>query len=101
MGRSRSLLVPACFVAFFALFRGRGAYADECVYVAASPVSIINTESDTVTATVPVGADPFDVALTANGARAYVTNSGSNSVSVIDSTTRNVIDTLPANIPRG
>ena len=38
----------------------------------------------TVTATVTVGANPFGVAVTPNGAYVYVANEGGNSVSVID-----------------
>jgi YVTN family beta-propeller protein len=47
-------------------------------------VSVIDSATRTVTATVRVGRIPLDVALTADGARAYVVNADSNSVSVID-----------------
>jgi YVTN family beta-propeller protein len=55
-------------------------------------VSVIDTSSNTVVATVGVGAAPEGVAITPDGARAYVTDSGQfpspgvlvNSVSVID-----------------
>lgn len=45
-------------------------------------VSVINTGTNTVTATVGVGASPIGVAITPDGTRAYVANNGS--VSVID-----------------
>ena len=47
-------------------------------------VSVLNTSSNSVTATIPVGPNPVSVAVSPSGSRAYVTNAGSNSVSVID-----------------
>ncbi|MDJ0114693.1 YncE family protein, partial [Rhodococcus erythropolis] len=55
----------------------------------------IETATNTVAATVPVGVFPFAVAITPDGDRAYVTNPGSNSVSVIDTTTNTVAATVP------
>jgi YVTN family beta-propeller protein len=55
-----------------------------------------------VTATVPVGSAPVLVAITPDGAFAYVTNSGSNSVSVINIATNTVTATIPVGIfPQG
>jgi YVTN family beta-propeller protein len=48
-------------------------------------VSVISTATNTVTATIPVGAFPAGVAV--NGTAAYVTNSGSGTVSVITAQT--------------
>jgi YVTN family beta-propeller protein len=48
-----------------------------------------------VVATIPVGRGPVDVAITPDGARAYVTNAGANSVSVIDTSTNAVTATVP------
>lgn len=42
-----------------------------------------HADIDTVTNTVPVGAVPSGVAISPNGARAYVTNSRDDTVSVI------------------
>jgi YVTN family beta-propeller protein len=53
-------------------------------------VSVINTASNTVVATVTVGVDPFGVAVTPDGTHAYVTNLSSNTVSVIDTATNTV-----------
>jgi YVTN family beta-propeller protein len=58
-------------------------------------VSVIDTASDQVVATIPVGAAPWGVAVGPGGERVYVTNSNSNSVSVIDGATQTVIATIP------
>lgn len=68
------------------------------VYVAnqnSGNVSVINTATNTVIATVPVGIGPSGVAITPDGTRAYVTNQGSDSVSVINTTNNTVIATIP------
>ena len=69
-------------------------------------VSVVNTATNTVVATVPVGIQPLAVAITPDGAFAYVTNSGwifgSNSVSVIDTHTNAVTATIAVgNFPIG
>ena len=46
-------------------------------------VSVIQISTNTVTATVTVGTDPYGVAITPDGNYAYVTNYGSDTVSVI------------------
>lgn len=57
-------------------------------------VSVIDTQTNTVTATVPVGNSPDGVAVIPDGTKIYVTNSGSNTVSVIDAATNVVKDTV-------
>ncbi|MFN2643545.1 MAG: hypothetical protein ABR570_01010, partial [Burkholderiales bacterium] len=47
-------------------------------------VSIIESRTNEVLATVPVGRRPWNMALTGDGAKLYVANGRSNSVSVID-----------------
>ena len=47
-------------------------------------ISVIDAEHNTVVATIGVHRQPLSIDLDADGARAYVANSGSNSVSVID-----------------
>jgi YVTN family beta-propeller protein len=65
-------------------------------------VSIIDTTTNTVTTTVPVGIDPCGVAVTPNGQSVYVANTGSNNVSVIDTATNQVTATVPVGInPHG
>jgi YVTN family beta-propeller protein len=57
-------------------------------------VSVINTATNTVMATVPVGANPVNIAVAPSGAAAYVTNAASNSVAVINTTTNTVTATI-------
>jgi YVTN family beta-propeller protein len=66
------------------------------VYVAGDPVSVIDTETNTVTATIPVGPGPLGVAVTPDGRKVYVAKRGlSGTVSVIDTATNTVIATVP------
>jgi YVTN family beta-propeller protein len=55
---------------------------------------VIDTATNTVTAGVTVGTAPFDVAVTPDGAHAYVTNEGSGTVSEIDTATNTVGSTV-------
>src|SRR5215510_4175093 len=74
------------------------AEAKPFAYVAnlgAGTVSVIDTETNTIVANVPVGGAPRWVAVTPDGTRAYVTNLGA--LSVIDTTTNTVV----ANVPVG
>jgi YVTN family beta-propeller protein len=48
-------------------------------------LTIIDTAKDTVIATIPVGKEPHEVAITPNGNRILVCNAQDNTVSVIDS----------------
>ena len=57
-------------------------------------VSVIDTKTNTVNATIPVGNGPTGVAYDSDDGRVYVANSGSNSVAVIDTRT-NTVDLLP------
>ena len=69
-----------------------------CAYVMNSgsdSVSVIDTTTNTVTATVPVEDSPVWAALTPNGRFAYVVNHGSGSVSVINTATKAVIAIIP------
>ncbi len=45
---------------------------------------MINTATNTVTKTIPVGGGPVDVAISPDGARAYVTNAFDDTVSVLN-----------------
>src|SRR5450631_821295 len=70
-------------------------------------VSVINTATNAVVATVSVGDEPSDLALTPDGSRAYVVNTGGMSfngdtVSVIDTATNTVAATVAVgNAPFG
>jgi YVTN family beta-propeller protein len=64
-------------------------------------VSVLDTETNTIAAIVPVGSFPLGVAVNPTGTRVYATNASSNTVSVIDTTTNSVITTVPVgSIPR-
>src|SRR5687768_13258264 len=59
-------------------------------------VSVIDTNSRAVVATITVGSGPTAVAMAPNGARLFVLNgSGSTSVSVVNTATNAVINTIP------
>jgi YVTN family beta-propeller protein len=58
-------------------------------------VSVIDTASNTITATIPVGRNPASVALTPDNAFLYVANASSNTVSVADTATNTVVTTVP------
>ncbi len=61
---------------------------------AASTVSVIDTSTNTVTATIPVGITPHGLAITPDGINAYVGNEYSSTVSVIDTRTNTVVNTV-------
>jgi YVTN family beta-propeller protein len=61
-------------------------------------ISVIDTATNTLVATIPVGVAPNGIAITPDGTRAYVTNVGSDTVSVIDTTTNTVIGTIPVGV---
>ncbi|MGI9191242.1 MAG: beta-propeller fold lactonase family protein, partial [Chitinophagaceae bacterium] len=58
-------------------------------------VSVLNTNNNSVIATIPVGTYPSGIAVSPNGQHAYVTNDQSNSVSVINTTSNTVVATIP------
>ena len=57
-------------------------------------VYVIDTTTNTVTASVPVGTTPQGVAVSPDGTKVYVTNQNSNTVSVIDTATNTVSATV-------
>ena len=54
-------------------------------------VSVIDTATNRVITTIPVGQNPYGVAVTPDGSKVYVANETSNNVSVIDTATNTVI----------
>src|SRR3989338_8769763 len=65
-------------------------------------VSVINTATNTVSATVTVGPGPNGVSVLPAGAFVYVTNSFSDTVSVINTASNTVIATVPVgSLPMG
>ena len=59
-------------------------------------VSVINTATNTVVATIPVGIVPGLLAVSPDGTRVYVPNQGSDTVSVINTASNTVVATIPA-----
>src|SRR5580704_7617125 len=65
-------------------------------------VSVFDTATNIVVATIPVGSDPFAVGITPDGRHVYVANISSNNVSVIATATNTVAATVPVGVtPRG
>jgi YVTN family beta-propeller protein len=86
-------------VALFSLFVGvqPAAAASPLAYVTdffSAAVLVIDTSTNAVVATVPVGNLPSGVAITPDGAFAYVANQG-RTVSVIETATNTVVATVP------
>jgi YVTN family beta-propeller protein len=68
------------------------------VYVASLAdgiVSVIDTATNTVSATIPVGVFPEGVAVKPDGSKVYVANVNTGTVSVIATATNTVIATIP------
>lgn len=70
--------------------------------ILSNSVSVIDTSTNTVTATIGVGSGPLGVVLTPDGTRAYVANdfgstTGGSTVSVIDTASNTVIATVHVN----
>jgi YVTN family beta-propeller protein len=61
----------------------------------ASTVSVIDTETGSVSATIPVGKDSSGVAITPDGKHVYAPNYADGTMSVIDTTTDKVSATIP------
>ena len=64
-------------------------------FVTPETVSVINTATNVVIATITVGVGPWGVAVSPNGSRVYVANSFSRTVSVINTSTNTVVATIP------
>ena len=63
--------------------------------VFSSEIGIANAQGYSVIATVPVGNDPFGVAINPANGLVYVANSDSGTVSVINPATNTVVATIP------
>jgi len=59
-----------------------------------STVSVVDTASAKVVATIPVAAGPHGMAVSGDGRFVYVTGDGSSSMSVIDSASDSVVETI-------
>jgi YVTN family beta-propeller protein len=65
------------------------------------PFVVINPATNAVIGTIATGSALTSVAVTPDGSRLYVTNSGSSTVSVIDTATSAVIATIVTAFPAG
>ena len=97
----RALAASACICAIFAGASNANAQSGVLLYApnsASNTVSTYAANADgTLTSTgapIPVGTQPLMVALRGDQAFAYVTNASDNSVSVIDTSTRTVVQTV-------
>src|SRR5947209_367825 len=105
MKRYFSLQLVAALALLFLGFNS--AHAQSFAYVAnyfSDNVSVIDTGSNSVVATLAVGNQPAEIAFTPNRDFACVTNNGpsDNSVSVISTATNSVVATIPVvRRPRG
>ena len=85
-------------IVFFALFLlPRFASALPSIYItnnSSDTLSVINTATNLVTATILVGNSPGGIAVTADGTRVYVSNTTDGTVSVIDTSVNAVIATI-------
>ena len=57
-------------------------------------MSVIDTKSNTVTATIKVGKRPWNMALTPDNKKLYVANGRSDNISVIDTKANQVVQTI-------
>jgi len=57
-------------------------------------VSLVNTFTNKIAGAIPVGSQPFGVALSGDGSKVYVTNKGSGTVSVISTQTNKVVNLI-------
>ena len=103
---SKLILGPSIRVVMFALllcFGASATLAQTRAYVTNSQdntVSVIDTATASVIATVPVGLSPSGVAVTPNGRFAYVANQLGSTVSVISAASNTVVATVPVGFPR-
>ena len=87
----------AMAAALFALALSGPAQAAPFAYItnfSGNTVSVLDTASNTVLATVPVGSGPYGVAVTPDGAFVYVANVNSGNVSVIATASNTVLATV-------
>src|SRR5258708_5762274 len=57
-------------------------------------LDVIDTSTNTILATIPVGANPFESCLSPDGKRLYVAHFDSSSVFVIDTSSNSIISTI-------
>ena len=92
-------ILCGCVVAFANI----ASYAAPFAYItdgdnSSNSVSVMDTATNLVTATVPVGVRPYGVAVSPSGAAVYVTNADGGSVSVINASLNAVVATIPLGV---
>jgi YVTN family beta-propeller protein len=95
-----------CLLAGFLWMAATSPHAAPFAYITSqidATVSVIDTATNGVTATIPVGRFPLGVAVNAAGTRAYIGNYQDNTISVIDTASNTVIDliTVAPNMVQG
>lgn len=87
------------------LLTAHAAQAAPFAYIAhptSNQITVLDTATNTISATVPVGTSPFGVAVNSAGTQVYVANFLSNTVSVIDAASNTVTATVAVGRgPRG
>jgi YVTN family beta-propeller protein len=58
-------------------------------------VSLVDTTSNTVSSTIPVGKSPQGIVVTPDGAKVYVVNGLGNSLTVLNTATKQAVTTIP------
>lgn len=84
-----------------AQFVALGVFASPYAYIpnrGSDTVSVVDTATNQLLVTVPVGDEPVSTAATSDGLRLYVGNTQSNTVSVIDTSTMTVVKSIPVGI---
>ncbi|MDQ7843629.1 MAG: PxKF domain-containing protein [Armatimonadota bacterium] len=90
--------IRGMLVAFLVVGLAAAAGAAPFAYVTNSwdhTVSVIDTATNAVVATLAVGRSPWGVVVSGDGTRVYVANQSGNSVSVIDAASRSILTTIP------
>ena len=62
-------------------------------------VTVIDSDSDQIMTNIPVGQNPVRLAMTPDGLKAYVSNTGSDTVSVINTLNRSLTTTISTGYP--
>jgi len=94
LGASECILQSALVAIMLAAMPAHAAPFAYVTNVDSNTVSVIDSATNTVVATVPVGLYPTSIAVTPDGQFAYVANENSDSVTVIATATNTVVDTV-------
>ncbi|MFM9872456.1 MAG: bifunctional YncE family protein/alkaline phosphatase family protein [Fimbriimonadaceae bacterium] len=89
--------IPTSGFPFAAAYKTRGANADTKAYVASERdacIDVVDLRNRKLTKSIKVGASPVGILFNNSQSRLYVANSGSDTISVIDTAKDKVIDTI-------